>query len=87
MRVTIRGKRHHGKRHQMHVSTFQKPSWIEWLFLFMRKGQYDYVGKGRTWYRLRLATANGKRKQKVFVQDAKPVRSKSLIKVLQNVHP
>lgn len=32
------------------ISTIHKPSWFEWLFLFRRKKQVQYLGRGKTWY-------------------------------------
>jgi len=78
MTVQIRGTKKHDK-HRMHVSTWQTPNWFEWLFMFRRKSIVDYVGKGTKWFVMKVGF------------DAKlqytPVKSKSLIEILKQLHP
>lgn len=78
MKITVRGTRKHSK-HQLHVSTWQEPNWIERHILRRRPGVVNYVGKGTKWFVMEV----GKRSP----LDFKPVTDKVLLEMLKKIHP
>ncbi|HMG94334.1 MAG TPA: hypothetical protein VK589_29945 [Chryseolinea sp.] len=51
MKIFLRGTRKHSK-HQLHVSTWQTPTWFEKYFMFRRSRVVEYVGAGTKWFEM-----------------------------------
>lgn len=76
MKIYYRGKRQHGKR-QLHISTWQVPTFIEKWFLAKSPQVVNYVGTGTKWFIMQLGEINP--------LDYTPVKDKQMIQWLSDI--
>lgn len=76
MTVYYRGMRKHGK-HQLHISTWQVPTFFEKWFMARSAMVVNYVGKGTKWFLMQLGEVNP--------LDYTPVQDKKLIRWLSDI--
>lgn len=57
MKVIYRGQRKHTK-HQLHISTWQVPNFIEKWLLIKSPQVVNYVGSGTKWFVMQLGEVN-----------------------------
>lgn len=76
MKVYYRGQRKHGK-HQLHISTWQVPNFIEKWLLARSARIVNYVGKGTKWFVMEMGETTP--------LEFTPVKDKLLIRWLSDI--